>query len=139
MVNIRSIPEQQGEIASYGYDGRHRLYTHEHIDFDALPDYREGGPATVAHTGWSMSTSSTSVLSSPSVLAEALANPASRFTLNSARGGHYENGHYVVERHELDGTFYASDRDARRAAFNAGILAYMVYNREAAKLGLPTA
>lgn len=139
MIELTATPDLQGEQWASGYDGRHRLYTHEHIAFDALPDYREGGPATVTNGDWSMSVSSVCVaLSSPSVAAEALANPATRYTLNASRDGHYEAGRYVSERHPLDGTTYASDRAARRAAFDAGIIAYMVYERDAARLGLPT-
>lgn len=134
-VAVTSVPELQGEITTYGYDSRYRLYTAEHVAFDALPTYRDGGPARVAHTDWSSSTSSLCRgLSSPSVVAAS----DGRITINSTRGGHYEDGQYVVERHPLDGTHYATQTEANRATFEGGLTAFMVYERNAAKYGLPT-
>lgn len=137
-MQVKSAPAIQGEREPWR-DGRYRIYTHEHLDFDALPSYRDGGPATVVVDGYSMSTSSVSrVLSSASVIA---ADDGMR-TLNLSTPILDGEGSTAVitgfDKHPLDGTRYATDVDARRAAFDAGALAFMVYERDAAKWGLPT-
>ncbi|MGI5245133.1 hypothetical protein [Dactylosporangium sp. CA-139066] len=42
-------------------------------------------------------------------------------------------------RHELHGTQHASEHDARRAAYGAGLLGVMVYEADAADYGFPSA
>lgn len=134
-VTVTSVPELHGEVTTYGSDLRYRLYTAEHVAFDALPAYRLGGPARVAHTDWSSSTSSLCRgLSSPDVVAE----DDGTVTIKSTRGGHYEDGQYVAERHPLDGTRYATQDEANQATFDGGLTAFMVYERDAASYGLPT-
>jgi hypothetical protein len=131
---VTSAPQIEGKREPWG-DSRYRIYTHEHISFDALPSYRDGGPATVVVDGYSMSTSSVSGFSSRSVLAA----DDGMHTLSLSkpiRGDECEITRF--DKHPLDGTKYAIERDAKRAAFDAGALAFMVYERDAAKWGLPT-
>jgi hypothetical protein len=127
-MQVTSVPKLQS-------DGRYRLYTSEHLDFDALPSYRDGGPSLVVVDGYCMSTSSVSGFSSRAVLAAddgmhtlSLSKPVRGFEWDITRR----------DKHPLDGTKYATAPDARRAAFDAGAMAYMVYERDAAKWGLPT-
>lgn len=122
-------PELQGE--DWGWtDGRYRLYTVDHVPFDFFPEYPEG-PASVVHTTWCKSTSRLDrFFSSPSVVAA----DDGLVTLNVYRfsGPTDRTG----ERHPLDGTKYATTRDADRAAYEAGVTAFMVYERDAARFGL---
>lgn len=68
-MQVKAIPAIQGKRYSWS-DGRYRIYTRDHIDFDTLPSYDDGGPATVVIDGYSMSTSTLSrALSSPEVVA----------------------------------------------------------------------
>lgn len=125
-----TLPPLQGTAYSW-HDGRYRIYTVEQLPFDALPAHSDGGPAMVAHTEWGMSTSSLSAwMSSPSVAAA----DDGKHTLRVSR----TVGADGVERHELDGTRYDTNRDASRAAYEAGLLGFMVYERHAAKWGLPS-
>jgi hypothetical protein len=97
----------------------YRLYTIAHVPYGHFPRYSEGGPAMcTASALWSKSTNSVSlVLSSWGIAAEAAANPLP-VTLNLRWRG---------SSHELDGTRYATQDDADRAAYEAGATAYMVY------------
>ena len=136
-MQVKTLPEIQGGVESWGYDGRYRLYTNEHVEFDALPPYADGGPAMVVVDGYSMSTSNVSGFSSRAVLAA----DDGMFTLNLSmpiRDGVGSMAPILrFDKHELDGTKYATRHDASRAAFDAGTLAFMVYERDAAKWGLP--
>lgn len=137
-MQVTSLPQVQGAHEGWR-DGRYRIYTAEHIDFDALPSYSDGGPAKVAHDGWCVSYSSLSrAMSSASVIAA----DDGMHTLSIHRGAHYEQvdgeTRYVAEYHPLDRTKYALQSDAQRAAFEGGATAFMVYERDAAKWGLPT-
>jgi hypothetical protein len=134
-IEVRgALPAVEGELWSWR-DGRYRLYTVDHVDFDALPAYGDGGPAKVVLDGWAMSTSSLSrALSSPSVVAR----DDGMHTLNIDRVVNERPGGGSADRHPLDGTRYATYRDADRAAYGAGIVGFMVYERDAAGFGLPT-
>lgn len=135
-ITLTSVPEQRGEIRTYGGDGRYRLYTIEHLPFDALPSYSDGGPATVTNDGWSMSTSSNCrIFSSPSVNAADDRMHTLRLTTHPV-GVPWSLENDV--KHPLNGTKYATAADAKRAAYEAGGIGFMVYNRDAAKWGLPT-
>lgn len=116
-------------------DGRYRVYTVEHLPFDALPAYDEGGPATVRGDEWNVSTSHLSAaFASPSVVAA----DDGMYTLSVFKFTHPGGGADLV-RHPLDGTKYATRRDANRAAYEAGLLGFMVYESDAPSYGLPTA
>lgn len=143
-VTTKPAIQGRGPSAPGDYDGRYRLYTVDHVPFDRFPSYSDGGPSTVTHNGWNISTSSTCrVFSSPSVVAA----DDGMHTLRVTRDGRYvDTGvigphgtpvkEYVVTRHPLDGTKYATKRDADRAAYEAGALAFMVYEKNAAKYDL---
>ena len=107
-----------------GFRNDYRLYTVEHIPFDAVPSYRDGGPGTVVVDGWCCST--TGWDHQGSVTANAF-----RFTSPDITT--------PPERHPLDGTKYPTQADAKRAQYEAGLLAFMVYEKDAARFGLPTA
>ncbi len=118
-----TTPPVEGQIFPTGYDGRYRLYTIAHLPFDALPSYAEGGPAKVVLDPWDVSTTSPTE------------GEGGRVTLNVYPATSRQTG----ERHPLDGTRYDDREDADRAAYDAGLLAFMVYERDAARYGLPTA
>lgn len=127
-----ALPELAGERWSWR-DGRYRVYTVAHLPFEALPAYADGGPATVALGVWGVSTSSLCrAFSSPSVAAA----DDGMHTLSVYRFA--TPGGADIERHALDGTTYATGRDASRAAYEAGLLGFMVYERDAGRFGLPT-
>lgn len=118
-MTITTIPAAQGRTT-------YRLYTVEDLPFDAIPTYRDGGPAKVSMPGWSKSTSSMCpIFSSPSVIAA----DDRRITLSLRLNG---------EPHPLDKSTYATQDEADRAAYEVGASAFMVYDRDAAKWGLPT-
>lgn len=112
-MTIRSTPD----LAKNSVTRDYRLYDRTHCDFDDFPSYREGGPATVVHAGWGVS------YSMPH-------GDEKRVELNAYK---YEGEEEGFAKHELDGTFYDTMEDATRAAFEAGLLAFMVYERDAAK------
>lgn len=118
-----SKPELQG----FSKERQYRLYTVEHVPFETFPAYAEGGPATTAHTEWSVSGSYLNrALSSPSVVAA----DDGLYTLHVYR---FEGSVTASIKHELDGTKYATDREATKAAYEAGVLAFMVYERDEAQ------
>jgi hypothetical protein len=132
------LPPLEGDLIDSLGDYRYRLYTVAELPFDALPAY-PAGPARVAHTDWHTATSSLCHgLSSPSVVAADDGMVAVRAT----RGGYNKDGQYdpaLVERHELDGQRFATQHAADRAVYEAGLTAFMVYERDAARFGLPIA
>lgn len=109
-------------------NGRYRVVTVAYLPFDALPQY-PAGPALVTVGGWNTSTSSLSPLSSPTVIAV----DNSKVTLNVFRM-HGDAVH--ITSHELDGTQYPTRRDADRAAYNAGVTGFMVYEHDRELLGI---
>ena len=127
-----SVPDEHGMVMSNGYDGRYRLWTHAHgLAFDAVPRYRDGGPGTVVLDGWAKSTTNLcKSLSSPEVVAA----DDGQWTLTVRRLAGRGDG----EPHPLDGTTYASQDDADRAAYEAGLTGFMVYRDDAERCGLPT-
>lgn len=129
------LPPLEGKLWSTR-DGRYRLYTVDSLPFDALPAYCDGGPAQVAHTDWAVAFPRTCrVFSSPSVVAAddgMITLDACKIPLNLD----LTKDPLVVE-HPLNGTKYPTQRDADRAAYNAGLTAFMVYERHARRYGLP--
>lgn len=106
-------------------NGRYRVLTVAHLPYGTLPAYPEG-PATVTIEPWCVSTSPLSPLSSPSVLAAD--DGMTTLNVHKMTGG--------CERHDLDGTKYATKDDADRAAYDAGVTGYMVYERDRERLGV---
>lgn len=97
------------------------LYTVDDVPFGTQFDSpRRVGRVT---TGWNVSTTSLcKFFSSPSVVAA----DDGMITLNVFRYASATSRE--CERHPLDGTRYPSKEDADRAAYDAGLLAYMVYS-----------
>lgn len=118
---VHTVPPMHGEIHPGGYDGRYRLYTVEHLPFDALPAYVDGGPAKVVLYRWATSTTFPTYVEGGGCTLDV--------TLNVSGPDGF--------RHPLDGTVYATIRDAEQAVYEAGATAFMVYEREAARFGLP--
>jgi hypothetical protein len=131
MERALGAPALHGIVHEDGYDGRYRLYTSNHLSFDALPAYDEGGPRTAPIDGWTVSTTITSI----GLPGHAVSANDGRVTVGAHRGG-FPGSKYTPERHELDGTDYPTQRDAERALYEAGLTAFMVYERDAARYGL---
>ncbi len=133
------LPPLKGSAFADGYDGRYRVYTVELLPFDALPAYADGGPSKVVLDGWGVSFSRLCrALSSASVAAA----DDGMITLKVYEVRQGFNWAPCVpgdtrERHPLDGTKYATQRDADRAAYEAGLTGFMVYEKHAAGYGLP--
>ena len=113
-----------------GMAGAYRVYTYASgLPFGALPPWLDGGPGRVSVGSWCVSTSSwCAALSTPGTGPD-----GPPVTLNATRrvAG-------VLERHPLDGTGFDAVAEADRAAYNAELIGYMVYDHEAAGYGLPT-
>jgi len=114
--HIASVPPLRGRC--YGdFDGRYRSWTHAHgLQFDDVPSHEHGGPVLVGN-GWDCS----------------IGPHDDEVTLRASRGQARAR-----ETHPLDGHRFPTVRDAQRAAYAAGLLAYQVYERHAAAYGLPT-
>jgi hypothetical protein len=124
-----TMPDQVDSLfpSSNGY---YRLWTVGNgLDFDALPAYSDGGPPIVTVGGWIVSTSTTTRVRYDGGASE----DDGMHTLSVWRGDHAK-----PEQHPLCGTKYLSRRDADRAAYQAGVAAFMVYDRDTFRLGLPT-
>jgi hypothetical protein len=104
-------------------DGRYRLFTATHAPFDTFPPPPHPRPALVTVDPWGVSYAHLNRLfSSPSVVAA----DDGLVTLHAYR----PDGPRRLIHHELDGTRYPTVRDAQRAAYDAGLLAFMVYERK---------
>jgi hypothetical protein len=114
--HLTGIPPLGGH--TYGaVDGRYRLWTSAHgVQFGDLPAHHHGGPALVGN-GWACR----------------IEADGGQHMVRAVRG---TTG--VVEVHPLHGQWFATKRDADRAAYTAGLTAYLVYERSAAAYGLPT-
>ncbi len=125
-MRITNRPPIEG---SYG--GGHRLWTVNELPFDFFPAYADGGPVAVPLHGWNVSYSSLSpVLSS----ASAVADDDGKHTLEIFRVVSYSP--YVAERHPLNGNKYEDREEGTRAAYEAGVLALMVYVKDEARYGI---
>lgn len=98
----------------------YRLLTVKDVPFDAFPTYRNGGPAKVVVTGASTSYTTGG------------GQPGARLSAYVGREGGAPG-----EPHPLNGTRYPSVEDAERAAYDAGLTAFMVYDRDAHKWPVP--
>ncbi len=139
-IPCTTLPPLRGEVLLLRQgrrgDWRYRIYTDScGVPFDAVPEYSDGGPATVAHSGWCVSyTSLCAALSSPSVVAQ----DNGRVTLRAFKSA-LDDPTVEGVRHSLHGIEYATQRDASRAAYEAGLLGFMVWERDAERLGFPAA
>jgi hypothetical protein len=119
MPDFTTTPDLHG-FTNTDYDGRYRIYTiASGIAFDSVPAYDQGGPASVAFGDWNVSTTHSS--DRPGV-----------YTLKVWRGDAFK-----PTRHQLDGTDYPTLRDADRAAYDAGVTGFMVYEKHAFRYWLP--
>ena len=130
-----SVPPLRGTVHHDGYDGRYRVWTAANgIIFDALPGFQSGGPTMVAINGWSFSTSRLCRALSSASVADA---DDGMHTVGCSRGRGEEQE--ATEKHPLlNGRKFPLRRDADRAAYDAGVLGFMVYERDADRYGLPT-
>lgn len=117
-----ALPPLQG-VCSPTYDGRYRLYTVDHLPFDALPAYSDGGPAMVAVGEWCVS-----------YVVDHSTDWACTLKVYRAAGA----AGTADEHHPLYGATYTDIRDAERAAYEAGALAFAVYERDASRWDLPS-
>ena len=109
----------------------YRLYTIEHLPFDHWGE-GETRPRTVVTDGWGKSTTGYDRLFGAILGAEVPERP-DEVTLNVYRVPFSPDD----ERHPLDKTVWPTKRDADRAAYEAGITAFMVYEDQRERLGLP--
>lgn len=127
-------PQMQGQKYDW-HDGRYRIWTVNEVPYGRFPTYADHGPSAVpmvTHTEWGVSYPRLCrVLSPPSVVAA----DDGKIELSISRIVE-KPGNYDVIRHPLDGTKYDTDSDAQRAAYEAGVVAYMVYVKDEAKYGL---
>lgn len=93
------------------FRGGYTLYTREDLHYGAFPAYSDGGPAMVVVDGWSVSTTSGDGIDG--VICGA------RKTVSVAP--------YRSEPHDLDGKPFPTHEAAMRAQYEAGLIAYMVY------------
>jgi hypothetical protein len=115
--------------SSAGLRGGYRLWTAAHgLDFDAMP---ERGAQLVPFNGWH---APKTCLCRSQSSASVVAADDNMVTLGMWRGDAAK-----PQRHALDGTKYPTHLDANRAAYNAGAMAFMVYEDQAGRFGLPTA
>ncbi len=127
------MPPLQGRVrrlVGEVYDGRYRVYTHTSgVPYGALPPWLDGGPARVAIGDWNVSQRSwCRWMSTPGTVPS-----GPPIILNVTRRVDGQ-----LERHPLDGTGYDSAEDADRATYDAGLIGFMVYEKNAASYGLPT-
>lgn len=107
-MTIRNHPEVKQTLP--GRSRPYRLYTVEDVDY---ADFA-GKASTVTNTRWGVSYAHT--------------YGEDGWTLNVYDVSNLpEEG---IEYHALNGTRYAEKEDANRAAFEAGVLAFMVYTEE---------
>jgi hypothetical protein len=122
-------PDLVPDAAGSGY----RLYTIQHVPFDRFPVHEDGGPALVPHGPWRVSYSRhVRVSFSPAIAARGdgkVGLSVHRFEGNDPVGG-------AIVRSELDGTRYPTGREATRAAYEGGYLAFMVPEQDAPRFGL---
>lgn len=117
------LPEMTGDVYGAGtpheFDGRARFYTVEHLPFDAMP--ARGGPYLAGLDRWAVSYSQS--------------HRTGMWTLSVVR---LEGRDVKIVRHELCDTTWPTGSDAQEAAYNAGVVGFMVYEKDAARWNLPT-
>jgi len=131
-MDIAAYPPIKGTKYDW-YDGRYRIWTVNDIPFDRLATNEYDRPGMVTHTEWGVSyPRMRRVLSSPEVVAA----DDGKIELSISRIEHKPEGGCDIIKHPLDGTRYDTDRDVSRAAYEAGVIAFMVYVKDEAKYGL---
>lgn len=126
------LPPIQSGVSFDGYDGRYRIWTVNEVPWGRFPSWPEG-PPTVAHTEWGVSYPRLCRwLSSPEVVAA----DDGMVELSVSRLQRNDDGRTEIIRHPLNGSKYATDDDAQRAAYEAGLTAYMLYVRDEARHGI---
>jgi hypothetical protein len=94
------------------FRGGYTLYTVEDVPFGTFPAYPEGPAMVISGAGYYVSTTTNDQ------------EPGARvgaFKVVSERP-------YRTERHPLDGVSFPDSEAARKAQYEAGLLAYMVYD-----------
>lgn len=103
--------------------GKYILLTVADVPFDRYAPYERGGPPKVTNTEWSTSRTSGD-------------RADGRVTLNVHR---WDDAACASIKHLLDGTVYDTHRDAERAAYEAGLTAYMLNIEHVADYALGSA
>lgn len=93
-----------------GFSRRWKLVTAKDVPYGFYPEYPEG-PAMVQNDGWNTSLTTGGDVDGARVNAFKVVSETP----------------YVTERHELDGKTFPSREVARKAEYEAGLIAYMVY------------
>jgi hypothetical protein len=112
------IPAVQGNLHGRDLDYRYRVWTIRHdLAFDDMPTLHNGGPALVPVDGWHKS-----------VTVPAGWTPEHAAVHDGKTELHVWRGDYrQPDRHPLDGTRHDSMLAADRAAYNAAVIGFMVY------------
>lgn len=118
LIHPASLPTLKGS----GFRGGYRMYTVDHIPFDALPAYSDGGPGMATHNGWCVSYE---MGGEPGVVLHVYRSYADS---EPVPGKH----------HALYGTRYDDEQSARRAAYEAGAVGFQVFDEHAPLWGLPS-
>jgi hypothetical protein len=129
MTAITKLPPLHGKIYDDGYDGRYRLWTVSDVPFDFFPSRKKGGPNFTVHTKWRKSLTTTY----DSITYE---NQIGGVELNISRFDDMTLKTPQRIAHPLDGTEWETEEEADRAAYEAGVIAFMVYVRDEAKYGI---
>lgn len=103
-----------------GQDNRYRVWTADCVDFDAVPALADGGPVLVAVGGWSTR-----------VQAD---GDSGQWYVDATRTVTYEP--LVVEQSPVHGVLYPSEREAWRAAYDAGLCGFLVQEVDRYRYGL---
>jgi hypothetical protein len=101
-----------------------RRWTVKEVPYGTFPDYADGGPFLVAHGVWST-----------------LTNPVSN-SLHDMEGPtrldivKFDQNGITGDKHPLRGSVYPTDVEADRAAYEAGLLAYVVPVEDEERFGV---
>lgn len=120
-ARLQTMTGETPELKGSSLHGGYRLYTRDELPFDDVPAVIDGGPATVVIDGWGVSYSTN--IEWPGGRPNA-AETDGRWQLKAYK---FEGPEEGFARHEIDGTIYEDRREATRAAYEAGLLAFMVY------------
>lgn len=111
-----SEPPIQGQVFPNGVDGRYRLWTMAELPWNRaqVPALADGGPLVVTVAPWDAAVRGTG-------------DGKWRIdALNMQTGG----------AHDLDGATYDVEDDAYRAAYDAGIVAFLIHEIDRHRYGL---
>jgi hypothetical protein len=116
--DVTDYPPMQGWQHPGSFDSRCRLWTVNEVPYGRFPTFADGGPATVCYGDWNVSYRTNDGKPTIKVFKVISQSP------------------YQSERHPLDGTEYDTFDDAQRVAYEAGVIAYLVYVTDEEKYGL---